>query len=323
MDEEQLNFLMTALSRDGFAHTFAYLSDLNPAQDGTYVQQANSLGTNLNALDTAIANVAAVDWSLTLETKPTPDPAYAAQYELKQRGQTIGTINIPKDTVVGAGSIVDIAFSDESGTPQLLEDGVVVTAAIKGDVVPTAEDAGKYIKLTITNKANAAIYVRVADLVTVYTAQQNAAQVQLAISANNEISATIVAGSVGTNELANGAVTLNKLSSDVQTSLSNKADKDANATADHIAVFDNNGNPVDSGKSASDFATANHTHSSTTIADGAITTSKIDDGAVTTDKLAELEAVTLVDRATDGDFVGKRYRLSILDGRLVIEEVTD
>lgn len=130
---------------------------------------------------------------------------YAQVYEIKQGTSVVGTINIPKELVVQAGEVV---------------------------VNPSGQAAGTYIKLTLQNVADP-LYIDVAKLVDIYTAKQGAAQVQLAIDASNEISATIVAGSIGSTELADNAVitakiadanvTKAKLATSVQTSL-DKAD---------------------------------------------------------------------------------------------------
>jgi hypothetical protein len=130
---------------------------------------------------------------------------YLKTYSIKQNGVEVGKIDIPKDLVVTEGSIV---------------------------VNPKGQTAGTYIKLVIANQ-EAPIYINVADLVDVYIAQAGAAQVQIAISDQNVISATIVAGSISATELATDAVktakikdknvTKAKLEDSVQTSLG-KAD---------------------------------------------------------------------------------------------------
>lgn len=108
---------------------------------------------------------------------------YVQRYEIKQGNSLVGTINIPKEMVV--------------------EDGEVV-------VDPEGQPAGTYLKLTLQNVTDP-IYIDVAKLIDVYTAQQNAAQVQLTINADKEISAVIVAGSINTAELAKNAVTTDKI----------------------------------------------------------------------------------------------------------------
>ena len=157
------------------------------------------------------------DYSVTI-TESTPT-GVAKRYTVAQQGSTIGTIDIPKDMVIDKGSVVDITFHDS----KLWDGDVDVTSKIKPTGTPTAADAGKYIKLEIANSNNDVLYISAKDLVDVYTAQQNATQVQLAIDSNNVISATIVAGSIGTTELAAKAVTDAKLSDAVNTSLG-KAD---------------------------------------------------------------------------------------------------
>lgn len=136
---------------------------------------------------------------------PTTDSNYAQVYTIKQGNKEVGKINIPKDKVVESGEIV---------------------------VNPAGQSAGTYIKLVLQNVATP-LYINVGDLVDVYTAQASAAQVQVAISDTNVISATIVAGSISATELAadavvtakikDGNVTKAKLESGVQTSLG-KAD---------------------------------------------------------------------------------------------------
>lgn len=107
-------------------------------------------------------------------TTDTTTEGYLKTYTIKQGSTEIGKIDIPKDLVVTFGEVV---------------------------VNPDGQPSGTYVKLTIANQATP-IYINVADLVDVYTTQANATQIQLAISATNEISATIVAGSVGTTELS-------------------------------------------------------------------------------------------------------------------------
>lgn len=149
--------------------------------------------------------------ALTVEAEPTE--GMLKTYTIKQgEGESqvvVGKIDIPKDLVVTEGSIV---------------------------VNPDGQPEGTYIKLVIANQV-APLYINVKDLIDIYTAKANATQIQLAISETNEISATIVAGSVGTTELTDGAittvkiadknVTLTKLADGVQTTL---AQVDTNKT---------------------------------------------------------------------------------------------
>ena len=165
----------------------------------------------INEVSDAVAT--AVDGAkVTISTDATTE-GYLKTYTIKQGETEVGKIDIAKDLVVTAGEVV---------------------------VNPDGQSEGTYIKLTIANQ-EAPVYVNVKDLCDVYTAQASAAQIQLSISDTNEISATIVAGSVGTTELADGAVTtakiadknvtLAKLGSDVTVTLeqveTNKTDIEA------------------------------------------------------------------------------------------------
>ena len=145
-------------------------------------------------------------------------------YVIMQGGKEIQTINIPKDMVVESGSVV---------------------------VDPAGQAKGTYVELVLANSEEK-IYINVKDLVDVYTAQKDAAQIQVAISATNEVSATIVEKSIGATELADDAVTAAKI-----------ADKAVGEDA-----------------LADDAVTADK------IADDAITADKIADGAITAEKLS-------------------------------------
>ena len=142
---------------------------------------------------------------VTMTSDTTSDGALKS-YTIKQGTTTVGVIDIPKDMVVESGEVV---------------------------VNPEGQAAGTYIKLVLANVADP-LFINVGTLVDIYKAQANAAQVQVAIdSSTREISASIVAGSIGTAEIADNAivtakiadanVTKAKLSSAVQASL-DKAD---------------------------------------------------------------------------------------------------
>lgn len=143
--------------------------------------------------------------AITMTSDTTTEGALKS-YTIKQGENVIGTIDIPKDMVVESGEVV---------------------------TNPEGQDEGTYIKLVLANVAEP-LYVNVGNLVDIYKAAAGAAQVQIAIdSATREISASIVAGSINTTELADNAVvtakiadanvTKAKLSAAVQASL-DKAD---------------------------------------------------------------------------------------------------
>ena len=148
---------------------------------------------------------------VTITSDVTSDGALKS-YTIKQGTATVGVIDIPKDMVVESGEVVEN---------------------------PAGQPAGTYIKLVLANVAEP-LYINVGSLVDIYKAKADATQVQLVIDpATREISATIVAGSIGTTELADNAittvkiadanVTLAKLSTAVQASLE-KADAAAPQT---------------------------------------------------------------------------------------------
>lgn len=173
------------------------LTDLKTIEKSNLVAALNEIK---DALDAAKAEA-----KITIETASAATEGYLKTYIVKQNNAEVGKIDIPKDLVVTEGSVV---------------------------INPEGQTAGTYIKLVIANQ-EAPIYINVADLVDVYIAQAGAAQVQIAISDQNVISATIVAGSISATELAADAVetakikdknvTKAKLEDDVQTSLG-KAD---------------------------------------------------------------------------------------------------
>lgn len=105
-------------------------------------------------------------------------------------GEKLADIDIPKDMVVESGSVETVKTAD-----------VPYKGAQVGD---------KYIDLVIANATSDHIYIPANSLVDIYTVEQSATQVQLAIN-NNVISATVVAGSITATELASDAVTTAKI----------------------------------------------------------------------------------------------------------------
>lgn len=112
------------------------------------------------------------------------------------------TIDIPKDLVVTSGTVGTATEIDKP-----------YAGAQIGDA---------YIDLVIANQSEH-IYIPAKNLVDIYTAAENATEVQLTVGSDNVISAALVDGGIETAKIANGAVTSEKLSSTVQDSLS-KAD---------------------------------------------------------------------------------------------------
>ena len=155
----------------------------------------------VNEVKTAVDS-AKTAGEVTVTTDSTTE-GYLKTYTIKQGGVEISKIDIPKDLVVVSGEVV---------------------------VDPEGQAAGTYIKLVIANQ-EAPIYINVKSLVDVYTAEQSATQIQLSISDTNKISATIVAGSVGTTELTDGSVTTVKIA-DANVTLAKLAKDVTDAIAD-------------------------------------------------------------------------------------------
>ena len=185
-------------AKDALEAKIGNLENLNTTAKGNLVSAINEVLVAVGAGGTAAA--------VTMDTTTTT-AGMAKSYTLKQGENTIGTIDIPKDMVVRSGEVV---------------------------VNPEGKTEGTYIVLTLANATEDKIYVNVGTLVDIYKAKANATQIQLAIdSATREISATVVAGSITSTELADAAVvtakiadgnvTKAKLSTEVQATL-DKAD---------------------------------------------------------------------------------------------------
>lgn len=185
---------------------------------------------------------------VTITTDTTTSGALKS-YTVKQGNSTVGVIDIPKDMVVQSGSVV---------------------------TNPDGQEAGTYIKLVLANATNDEIYINVGTLVDIYKAQANATQIQFAIdSSTREISASVVAGSIGSTELADNAVitakipdgnvTKAKLSAEVQTAL-DKAHEHANK-----ALLDTY---TQTEEDLADAVAKKHSHSNKTVLDG-ITETKV------------------------------------------------
>ena len=219
-------------------------------------------GSLVGAVNEVVDSVAdAVDGAKVTISTDTTTEGYLKSYTIKQGETVLSTIDIPKDLVVTSGEVV---------------------------VDPDADHTGTYIKLTSANQ-EAPIFINVKDLCDVYIAQQNATQVQLVISDTNEISATIVTGSVGTTELADNAVTTAKI-------------LDANVTASKLAddvktLFDEAGAATTAQTNAQTYAD----NAVKALSDGAVKTNteaiealqeKVGDGmeAISSDEISSLFA---------------------------------
>ena len=111
--------------------------------------------------------------------------------------EKVNNIGVAVKETANADYLKSYTFTGPDGTPVDIDipKDLVVT---KGEVVKEGKDT--FIQLAIANQ-DEPVKINVKDLVDVYTAQANAAQVQLAISGTNEISATIKPGSIAKTDL--------------------------------------------------------------------------------------------------------------------------
>lgn len=155
----------------------------------------------------------------------------AARYVFKQGEVAIknATIDIPKDMVVKSGTVVT---KTETGT---------------------WGEAGTYLELTLANATNDKVYINVGNLIEYVTSGSGEGDsIQVAVSANHKVTASI----------KDGSIALGKLASAVQTQI-NKAHEHANKTvldeitAEKVAKWDAAdtaiGDAVEAGVAALDF----------------------------------------------------------------------
>lgn len=128
---------------------------------------------------------------------------YAAVYNIKQGGTTVGTINIPKDYLVKSGDVKTCTVQDEP-----------VAGLVPGD---------KYLDFVVntydepTGSASH-IYIPVKDLTDVYTGADSG-EITTTVDANNHISASIDNLAITGAKIANGTITKGKLADAVTASL--------------------------------------------------------------------------------------------------------
>ena len=116
----------------------------------------------------------------------------------------IGNINIPKDMVVESGSVITATDNDHDN------DSTVVVGE-------------KYIKLVVTNVVKP-LYIAVNDLYKDHTAAKDATEVQVAISNDNVISATIVNVDASKVTLKNQGTNLQDALTTINSTLTGKQD---------------------------------------------------------------------------------------------------
>lgn len=169
---------LAAVAKSGSA------ADVTIADTGNHFTATTVEGA-LAEIGTAIATAGAV--TLTESSSDLGEGILKA-YTLSQNGQTIGTINIPKDLVATSGTIVHTDNNNNEGT---------------------------FLQLTIANSNP--IYINVADLVE-YNGVTDSDELSFS-DTNHQITATIKAGSIAASKLTSEVQTaLNAASSALQTS---------------------------------------------------------------------------------------------------------
>lgn len=121
---------------------------------------------------------------LVMTVKETPTEGYLKTYQFTYGTGTTFEVDIPKDLVVTAGEVI----------------------VVSDDAPVTGLTNGTYLKLTIANQTTP-VYIDVKDLADVYTGKAETTGVSVAISASNEISATLVGKAVAEENLADALTT--------------------------------------------------------------------------------------------------------------------
>lgn len=177
----------TAAAEDA---TTAAITDGDP----TDPQTLYAAGTVQSTLEAIARDVAGSD--VTVEKDATATTGYISSYTIKQGGQQVGVkIDIPKDYLVKSAKIVEYALDDVTNKYYDVINDPQKEHEI--DALPTGVTVGKkYIDFVINSKDGSGeeshIYLDVADLAHVYTAAPNASEIQIAISADDVISASVV-----------------------------------------------------------------------------------------------------------------------------------
>ena len=166
-------------------------------QDANYINTAESVSNALDILDETLYNRT----NLNIKKQTQADTGYFATYILTQNNVQVGEkINIPKDFLVKSASVETVTAEDKAPGGKFADNDDFKV----GD---------KYIDFVVnvksgTKEQDEHIYLNVKDLVDVYTPEPNAEEVQLAIDANNVISATIVDESIKNKHLNDEVVVI-------------------------------------------------------------------------------------------------------------------
>ena len=150
-------------------------TQLYPADDAQGMFEA--IARDLHALTTESA--------VTVEQQATAETGYISTYVVKQNGAQVGAkINIPKDYLVKSADVDTVTAADKAAGGKFEND-------------PDFAVGDKYIDFTVNTVDGSGneshLYINVNELMAALSVEENADEVQLAISATNELSADVVA----------------------------------------------------------------------------------------------------------------------------------
>lgn len=177
---------------------------------------------------------------------------------------TKGESNTSNIVLDGVG--VSLSYTSADGKLQLLDAsgnavGTAINLALDKFVHSGIYDAeNKKIILYFDEEKSDSVEIPVGDLVDTYTAEGDGKGLELSVE-NNVVKGSIKLSTESDNIITADEKGLYAKHQDV----SGKMDKDADAVKDNIAVFDENGNAIDSGKSFTDIASNAHVYVGTTF----------------------------------------------------------
>lgn len=149
---------------------------------GTGEKSKQTIKQGKTGEETTVGTITVPD--LVMTVKETPTEGYLKTYQFTYGTGTPFEVDIPKDLVVTAGEVI----------------------VVSDDAPVTGLANGTYLKLTIANQ-DKPVYIDVKDLADVYTGKAETTGVSVAISASNEISATLVGKAVAEENLADALAT--------------------------------------------------------------------------------------------------------------------
>lgn len=185
MDEKDIEDALDSKSDTGHTHTKSEITDF-PTLSTVATSGSYSDLSNKPTLSS-------LGGTVTVTKQDTAETGYAATYVVKQNGSQVGSkINIPKDFLVKSGSVKTVSTANNP-----------VQGFAVGD---------KYLDFTVNTTDNSEtgshIYINVKDLVDAYSADNS----------------TLELGNGNVFKVKDGGISLTKLSSSLQTTISGKED---------------------------------------------------------------------------------------------------